>query len=106
MLLRHVDGIEETSSLSIRSSDIGVIAESLLFLPVTVNNNKQWQPRWSSENFLEVHVRLLCRGPRRRRSYTLACVDARAVIGPLRTEFSTFSDLNGCKAKKLFKSAR
>ena len=26
----------------------GVIAESLLFLPVTVNNCKQWQPRWSS----------------------------------------------------------
>ena len=25
-----------------------VIAESLLFLPVTVNNSKQWQPRWSS----------------------------------------------------------
>jgi len=26
----------------------GVKAESLLFLPVTVNNSKQWQPRWSS----------------------------------------------------------
>ena len=26
----------------------GVIAESLLFPPVTVNNSNQWQPRWSS----------------------------------------------------------
>jgi len=26
----------------------GVIAESFLFLPVTVNNSKQWQQRWSS----------------------------------------------------------
>ena len=26
----------------------GVIAESLLFLLATVNNSKQWQPRWSS----------------------------------------------------------
>ena len=26
----------------------GVLAESLLFPPVTVNNRNQWQPRWSS----------------------------------------------------------
>ena len=68
IVIQNVDDVDVMSSLSIRSSASrehvalqfsmllgrcgcvfsGVIAESLLFLQVTVNNGKQWQPRWSS----------------------------------------------------------
>ena len=71
MLLRHADGVARDAIIEhskfctegTRCSAVhhagrgvwlcdcvvsGVIAESLLFPPVTVNNSKQWQPRWSS----------------------------------------------------------